>query len=349
LTRIELAQRTGRTYRALTKLESGQSEPNPETVAALSEALAFPEDFFYATAPELLLAPNASFRAFTRMTQRQRDAALGAGSLALELSRWVEDRFELPDPDVPDVPISDFKPEAAAAAVRAAWGLGERPIRNMVHLLESKGVRVFSLREKCVEIDAFSVWRDNRPFVFLNSMKTAEHGRFDAAHELGHLVMHRRDQPQGRQYESEADQFASAFLMPASDVKAAGAGISTLGGLVTLKARWLVSVSALAYRMHALELLTKWHYHSICVQISKLGFRKREPNPISRETSLVLQKVFSALRAEGVSRPQIARDLRLHPDDVSALVFGLVVTGLDGGKMEPPSTPPRADLRLVRR
>jgi hypothetical protein len=39
--------------------------------------------------------------------------------------------------------------------VRQAWGLGELPIKNMVHLLESKGVRVYSLAIDAVEVDAF--------------------------------------------------------------------------------------------------------------------------------------------------------------------------------------------------
>ncbi|MEU8739183.1 ImmA/IrrE family metallo-endopeptidase [Streptomyces halstedii] len=41
-----------------------------------------------------------------------------------------------------------------------------------------------------VEVDAFAVWREGVPFVFLNTQKSAERGRFDAAHEFGHLVMH---------------------------------------------------------------------------------------------------------------------------------------------------------------
>lgn len=79
--------------------------------------------------------------------------------------------------------------------IRNHWGIGERPIGNMVHLLEAKGVRVFSLTERSRRIDAYSLWLEGIPFVFLNTMKTAEHGRTDAAHELGHLLMHRHGAP----------------------------------------------------------------------------------------------------------------------------------------------------------
>jgi hypothetical protein len=100
------------------------------------------------------------------MTARQRDTALGSGAVAMLLNEWIETRFDLPTPELPDLG-RDASPESAAAAVRQAWGLGELPIKNMVHLLESKGARVYSLAIDAVEVDAFSMWRRNRPFVFL--------------------------------------------------------------------------------------------------------------------------------------------------------------------------------------
>ncbi|NTZ43826.1 ImmA/IrrE family metallo-endopeptidase [Altererythrobacter sp. SALINAS58] len=41
------------------------------------------------------------------------------------------------------------------------------------------------------KVEAFSFWSGFRPFVFLDSDKTSgARERFDAAHELGHLVLH---------------------------------------------------------------------------------------------------------------------------------------------------------------
>src|SRR5438094_162699 len=70
------------------------------------------------------------------------------------------------------------------------------------------------------EVDAFSMWHGETPFVFLNTKKSCERSRFDAAHELGHLVLHRHGVPQGQQAEAEANAFASAFLMPRASVLA---------------------------------------------------------------------------------------------------------------------------------
>jgi len=42
--------------------------------------------------------------------------------------------------------------------------------------------------------------------------------RFDAAHELGHLIMHHDAEPGDLYMERQADAFAAAFLMPAETI-----------------------------------------------------------------------------------------------------------------------------------
>jgi Zn-dependent peptidase ImmA (M78 family) len=281
----------------------------------------------------------------SKMTARQRDTALGSAAIALLLNRWIEQRFTLPAPDLPtfDVPVD---PEGAAEAVRQHWGLGERPIKNTIHLLESRGIRVFSLAIDASEVDAFSMWFEGRAFVFLNTRKSGERSRFDAAHELGHLVLHRHGTPNGREAEREADAFASALLMPARSVYAHAPRVATLQQLIDLKRLWMVSVSALTYRMHSLGLLSEWHYRQLFRQISARGYRTGEPNAIRREVSQVLHKVFAALREEGVTKHDIAADLQVHPTDINELVFGLVLTSLEGNAARGGRSD-RPDLRIV--
>ena len=159
----------------------------------------------------------------------------------------------------PECKLTDFRgysPEAAAAGVRSLWGLGERPIKNTIHLLEAHGIRVFSLAEDCKEVDAFSFWQDSTPFIFLNTFKSGERSRFDGMHELGHLLLHRHGGPDGRAAEHEADAFASAMLMSRGDVLAHAPRLATLPVLIQLKKRWCVSLAALNYRLHALGLTT---------------------------------------------------------------------------------------------
>ena len=139
------------------------------------------------------------------------------GTLGMLLADWIDSVFELPAVDIPTYDIYD--PELAAEAVRASWELGELSISNVVELLEAHGAYVFALATDTPALDAFSFWLDDSSFVFLNTSKAPERTRMDAAHELGHLVLHTNGgAARSRQAEHEANRFAAALLMPASSV-----------------------------------------------------------------------------------------------------------------------------------
>lgn len=350
LTKVKLALAVGVDARTISAWEKGDFAPDPARELALSKTLRFPVPFFYGDDIDEPQPDVASFRALSRMTAAQRDTALSSGAIALMLNRWVEQRFDLPLPNVPDL-SREASPEAAAEALRADWSLGELPIKNMVHLLEAKGVRVYSLSIDAMEVDAFSMWRVNTPFVFLNTQKSAEHARFDAAHELGHLVLHRHGSPQGREAEQQANQFASALLMPRASLRTQAPRMATVENLIKLKQVWSVSLAALIFRLHSVGVLSDWHYQSLFVDISQRGYRKNEPESGQREISRLLQKVFSALRGEGINRGNIAQDLAISVEEVNELVFGLALTGVSNGDRRfPNGTAParsRANLRLV--
>ena len=324
-----LASVVGVTPKAVSDYEKGEYPPSADALARIAKATRFPVGFFSGVDLHEPTSDTASFRSMSRMTAGQRDAVLGAGALAFMLNDWVKSRFELPVPNLPD--LRDEDPEVAAAVLRQHWSLGERPIKNMVHLLEAKGVRVYSLAENSTEVDAFALWHSKTPFVFLNTLKSAEHGRFDAAHELGHLVLHRHSGPQVPNAEKQANAFASAFLMPRASVLASAPRMATLRNLIQLKKQWIVSVAALAYRLHTLGLVTDWHYRTLCIEMGQNGYRRKEPEGAQRERSQVLATVFAALREEGVSKTAVADQLQIEVDELDKLVFGLMIMSLSGG------------------
>ena len=327
LTKTKLASMIGVEMRSVSGYENGEYNPDGDKLQEIAKTLKFPLDFFSGDDLEELSPDSASFRALSKKTARQRDMALGAGAIALLVNEWIEERFQLPQANLPDL-SREGDPEAASETMRSFWGLGELPIKSIVHLLESKGVRIFSLSVDADEIDAFSMWRENTPFIFLNTRKSAEHSRFDAAHELGHLAMHRHGAPQGQDAEREANKFASSFLMPRASVLANAPPLATVNQLIKLKKVWNVSVAALIYRLHMVEVLSDWHYRTLFKQIAP--FRKQEPEEAQRETSQLFEKVFRALREEGISKGVIADDLHVHREEIEQLVFGLTIMGLTG-------------------
>jgi Zn-dependent peptidase ImmA (M78 family) len=285
------------------------------------------------------------------MTSSQRDTAIAAGTLATIVSTWIEQKFELPPPGIPF--LRGISPEVAARMVRVEWGLGERPIKNVVHLLEAKGVRMFSLPVDSSSVDAFSVWYQDLPFVFLNPRKSGERGRMDAAHELGHLVMHADGVPSDRAIELEADAFAASFLMPLGDVLANTPRVLSLKTIHKLKKRWSVSAMAMVHRLRVLDLITEWQYRRFCIELSQAGYRRSEPDGLPRDDSQIFSKVFGHLRTEGVSRGSIARELHITPSELDSLLVGLVIAAVpDSDSDSPPAKRPpiktkRSHLRAV--
>ncbi|MFK4187755.1 helix-turn-helix domain-containing protein [Streptomyces sparsogenes] len=344
MTIVELSRRVDVSAQSLSNYEHGRQQPSAETLAKISSVLGFPSNFFESVDLEEIPSESVAFRARSKLTAGRRDVALAVGRLAVELESFISAKFRLPAADIPS--LDKPGPEDAAEMVRARWGLGQAAIPNVVHLLESKGVRVFSLAPEYAEIDAFSFWHRNTPFIFLNTLKSAERGRFDAAHELGHLVMHGPARKLvGPEAEQEANAFASAFLMPHRSVVAHMPNGAFIDQIIKGRKIWKVAALALAYRLHDLKMLSDWQYRTIIVELSKRGYRTGEPGGIQRETSQVFNKVFKALRARGISPADVAEDLSIQTDELSKYVFGLTLTAQEGEGLRTSS--PRPALRLV--
>ena len=312
----------------------------PSDYSKLSKVLNFPEAFFEGDDLPEIGDHEASFRSMSRMSAKLRGIALTYGVTGFLLNDWIEEEFSVPQATLPDYSESMKSPEQAAYDLRHEWGLGDAPIDNLTRLLEAKGIRVFSLSLEAKEVDAFSVWNNNRPFMFLNTMKSAERSRFDAAHELGHLVMHTHSMKHGtleideeaesdhkkpkRDIEKEANQFAAAFLMPETRLLAYKHVQPTINNLLRIKAELGVSCVAVGYRMFQLGYISEWIYTRVlCPQFAKLKYRTNEPNPMDREKSVVLAKIFKTLREDGVSTEDIAKELNVDANDIFHLTYQL--------------------------
>lgn len=344
LRKQELAARVGVTPRTVSRWESGDRTPDDDNLDALSRQLGFPTEYFFGDAPPTL--DNWAFRSLARMTARQRDTALAAGAQAVGLDLWLDGFIKRPDLDILD--LRGQSPAQAAVAIRASWGLGNRPVPNMVHLLESRGIRVYSLVHDGTEFDAFSVWYGELPFVLLNTKVTVERSRLDAAHELGHLVLHAHTGGGATKSENdEAHAFAANFLMPKDQFVATAPRRMSLLSLVQAKERWGVSALSYVRRMHVLGLISDWQYKSMCIEI-KVKYPKTEPGPaLPNEASKVLAWVFSV--ESGITRKDAARHLAIPMRDLDEMTFGLALTPIMGGASSTdPGYQPMPKLKLVK-
>jgi Zn-dependent peptidase ImmA (M78 family)/DNA-binding XRE family transcriptional regulator len=347
LTLVRLAELTGLSTRSLSLYENGHKEPTAETLLHLATVLEVAPEFLSSPDVEEIPAEAVSFRALSKMTARQRDRALSAGSIALLVNDWIDARFELPAADIPT--LTGYDPESAADVVRARWGLGERPIGNMLHLVEARGVRVYSLTGENDQLDAYSLYWHAQPFIFLSTTKSGERGRFDTAHELGHLVLHGEHLVAANRpgAEVEANRFASAFLMPRASVLAQGLRDATPAQILHAKRHWKVAAMALTHRLYELDLLTDWGYRTACVQLSRWGYRRAEPRGIARESSQLLAKVFRSIREHGEAPATIASAVGISTEELEGHIFGLTLTAIRGDRITSSLMSVRRDLRLV--
>lgn len=345
LTKRKLSELVGITERSIISYESGEQDPSPETLSRLARALSFPEGFFGAAETFVPSVETVSFRSLARMTAQRRNAAIGASAIAIMLNSWIEQNFDLPPVNVPD--LRGHEPEVAADMLRKTWGMDLNPAQNMVHLMEANGIRVYSLADQTADADALSFWNDDVPFISLNTMKSGERGRFDAAHELGHIVLHRHGGPIGQDAEKEAHAFAAAFLMPKASILSTAPQWPTLEHILIHKKFWSVSAFAYVVRLKNLNLITEWQYINLCKELSKKGYRSEEKDGIQREVSQLLAKVFSALREDGISKAHVAYELNINIDELASHIFGLVLTSVAGGGNAPLSSTVRDQLTLL--
>ena len=346
-----VAEKIDVTPNTIHRYETGEIIPTGENIVRLASALDFPVIFFSGPDVDQPRRDNASFRGLASKSGRIMDAALASGAMAYIFDDWLSQRYGMVEPDLPDFK-GDVTPVMAAKLLRQQWRLGDKPIENMVHLLEAKGIRVYSLAENTKDVDAFSVWRDDVPYVFLNRFKSAERSRLDAAHELAHLCLHKHGGSaaiyKNSPIEQEANGFAGAFLVPESDMRAIiTSPIYSVDDLVTYKKRWRVSAVALTYRAHEIGLITDSRSRSLYVEMSRRGWLRDEPEGIAREQSHVLQQIMDDLRQSGITKGDISRDTGVPTQEIEALLFGLVnMLTIDGAAER--SVPRKVSLRIVK-
>lgn len=269
---------------ALSQIETGASRPSPATLERLATALDVPASFFDRRGP----LPGGYFRSLRATPARDRKQALAYAVCVHDLSVAVDTLGELPDLDLPelaplDAGVESGRPTREAirlAAIRARrhFGLNDGPIRNVVTVLERHGVVTCRLVLSYEKIDAFSLPYPDRPVVVLSTGKgKTARSRFDAAHELGHLLMHNVEDAGTKAVEGEAHAFAAEFLMPAAAIIDELPERADWDVLVDLKLRWRVSIGALLYRAKTLRKMSDHTYVNAIKAMSARGWRVDEP------------------------------------------------------------------------
>jgi Zn-dependent peptidase ImmA (M78 family)/transcriptional regulator with XRE-family HTH domain len=327
MTKAELAERVEKSAAAIGQFEGGGKatcRPDAKTVGALALALGVPVAFFTRKTPaKLLEVDGCHFRSLRSASQRERRKLLARGSLLCDLMILLEEHVDFPREKVSKVAQTvrtEAQIEECAMRVRRAWGLGLGPINHVVNLLEVNGVLVTRVPESCVEVDAFSTWKEGRPVVFLVMQKgSTSRTRFDACHELGHLVMHADVVAANPDLERQANRFASAFLLPKESFIVECPRWLNWDHFYELKRRWKVSVSALVRRAFDLKCISEATYRRAYVHLNRTGERTHERDEPPSEPPTLLSKAILAVEPDFTVQDLAAR-VGLSVGDLEALV-----------------------------
>lgn len=318
LNRTALASGAGVSAAAITQFERSQSRPTAATAAQLALHLGMPLQFFQRGAEiERIPTEAAHFRSLRSTPAISRDRALAFAELSAAVVNILEEYVDFPEMTIPthlvDSAISTAEIGAIAEEVRATLRLSPGPIPHMIRTLEAAGAVVLTMTDDVAsrEVDAFSTDTGRRPLVLLSPFKNDRaRSRFDAAHELGHLVMHPDVEPGSKTVEDQAQTFASQFLAPDSQLLPDLPEKLNWEALLVAKQKWKLSLRALAFRAHRLGLWSDSIYLRANKRLSLEGNPERGPlGP--REQPIAVGRAADVLYAAGYDVATLAASSRL--------------------------------------
>jgi Zn-dependent peptidase ImmA (M78 family)/transcriptional regulator with XRE-family HTH domain len=325
--RSSLASQIGVSAAAITQYENGSARPTRATLAKLAIALGVPTDFFRLGRPLCEVpASEAHFRSLRATPAISRAQALAFAEISIAVVDLFEQYVEFPPTtDLLD-PLDIHAPRShvalRAAETRERLGLDTGPVPHVVRILESHGVVVLRLPDELDErVDAFSTEPANRPFVFLSPVKDDRaRSRFDAAHELGHIVMHQGIDPGSKIVEQQAHQFATEFIAPSAQLLEELPRKVDWDMLLQAKTKWGISLAALAYRARESGIWTEHTYRRAAQQLSI--WHCPEPGALGPpESPSLLGTAMALVEQTGVGLNELATASRIPADKLARIVM----------------------------
>lgn len=284
ITRKSLALELGCSEQTIGQYERGVLNPKMKNIIDMSDYFRVKSSFFYNKLPFKKYIPeeNIAYRSKDRDVRKRTIEGSTRLQLASSIIEFCENSFDLkPSPLLTAIDkinniknrcensdINDNLIDLYANITRKLLGIKSN--HELLYNLELNGVYVIE-NDFLSYADAYSVWsRYNnklfQPFIVLGDSTTLVRRIFDLAHELGHLVMHydidmnNLEKAEFLNYEKEANEFASAFLLPQSEVPSWMKMVIHKGNpdsYIPVKQKYYVSLATAAYRAYELGYLSK--------------------------------------------------------------------------------------------
>jgi len=312
MTKVALSRVIGVSSATVSKWESGKQSPEERHLSSVSSFLRVPTHWFTKPLDHSSGKPFF-FRSQTATTKTARAIAKVQLKWAMEIAQTLQEWVELPAIDLPIVEetnvlnIADDEIIDLANECRRRWGIGDAPIADVLLAMENAGIVCVKGELGHTKMDGVSHWgADGRPYVFISTDKAnGIRNRFDAAHELAHLITHSKVSEADyrkhyKEIERQANLFAGAFLLPETSF-AQDIALPTLDGFLSMKKRWKVSISAMIMRSHQLNIIDDNEKLRLYKGRSAKGWATREPyDDIPPEQPRLLHRSVKIITDHGI-------------------------------------------------
>jgi Zn-dependent peptidase ImmA (M78 family)/transcriptional regulator with XRE-family HTH domain len=334
LSQAQLASMVGVSPATVSKWRAGTQAPERDALERLANVVNVAPEWFTRQPAAKVSPPLFRSNASAHVAARgMLEARMEWGQdISMALSEFVDyPVLNIPSRKFVDPEeITSEEIEIAASECRDLWRLGRVAVQDLALAVEGAGIILIREETDIAQIEGLSAWSEvlDRPLILLSADKdNGYRSRFDLAHELGHLILHRHikrptERDRHKLLEQQAHRFAGAFLLPAEMFASEVRTPVTLDDLLLLKRRWGVSAAAIIMRLHALKIIDEDSKQILFKRRSARWGAKSEPGDEDRSPELprLLRRTIDLLVKENVMPIEaIPRHLGLAANDVEKL------------------------------
>jgi Zn-dependent peptidase ImmA (M78 family)/DNA-binding XRE family transcriptional regulator len=301
------------TKQALSQYEKGQVNASSKVIISISNALDLPVDYFFKTSDVKL--DNLEFRKRSTLSQKEIEAVRYKAIDYLEKYIEIEDLLNVENtftnPLKKTLVQNEQDIEKYANELRKEWSLGLDPIPDVIALLEEKKIKVFEI-EAPDEFSGLSSRTDGVAVIVVNkTVKNIVRKRFTAIHELAHLILGFPEEMPDKEREHLCYSLAGAFLFPESVFKeelGKKRNSILLNELILLENYYGMSVQAMMWRAHDLQLISDSKYKEYNIWLNKSNNKKTQFGTFQgRETPVRFERlVYKALSEDIITNSKAA-------------------------------------------
>ncbi|HEC2146984.1 TPA: ImmA/IrrE family metallo-endopeptidase, partial [Staphylococcus delphini] len=292
----ELAKQLNISKQMISKYENGITDPSAEKSLQLNGILGFPREFFYSEENFNFESKGTFFRSRLTATKKSKIPAEYLLKYSIVVRDFLDQYVEFPELiDYGELVTdnNDIDIENITMQIRNNMELNDRPIEDMLEVVELMGIVAVKFGYDEDKVDAFSattLLNGKKYFsIVTGNPRSFYRQQFSLAHELGHWILHNDYIPEElskeeyKEMEKEANEFASAFLLPKESFSNDLRNITiNIDNLLTLKSKWNVSIAAMIERGHQLGIINIHEKSRLYRYMSYHNLRN--PEPLDKET-----------------------------------------------------------------